>query len=367
MMMKHGEFASREDSPEAYRQYLNHPWTRHAGQARRSLNDLSEAEWERDAKNSDSEEVIESFINKYKDGPYVALAKERLQIARAWTPIKNTPDPHTLYAFLSNYPDAAFKSLARNALKTLDDRAWQLAVTVGSREDISRYITIWSAFAGRHLPDAQIKLTELDDDSAWNTANLEDTLEAYRRYLANRSWTRHVDQARKRRDELTEAASNDNRPKPDPKIQRTYWDLGEKDPEFKCGEPSTMYSITEGDNVKFYYEAPSECIRDLPVHKGTLKFEGEKNGQWYQGKAYVFTKYCGGKSIGYEVSGSENVDHTLITLRGQAPVIEKETCRVHHLTWDSKNSTLEFKAQIPLESKITAKVKQGEKNNARGF
>ena len=323
--------------------------------AENSLQRLAEREWEREIKSTDSEERIERFINNYKEGPYVTLAQERLKVARAWTSIKNTTDPRTLFDFLSYHHNSVFVELARDSLRRLDDRAWQLAVSAGTREAITTYQNTWSAFSGRHLQDAQIKLNELDDDDAWNTASLEDTPEAYRRYLANRSWTRHVAQAHKRLDELSEAASNADR--------RTYWDLHENDPEVKCVAISTMYSITEGAVVKFYYEIPSKCMKDLPVNKDTLKFEGEKNGKWYQGKAYVFTKYCGGKSIGYDMSGSENDDHTLITLRGPAPVIEKETCRVHHRTWDSMNSTLEFKARIPVESKITAKAKRGDKNN----
>jgi hypothetical protein len=61
------------------------------------------------------------------------------------------------------------------------------------------------------------------------------------------------------------------------------------------------------------------------------------------------------------MSGTENENHTLITLRGPAPVINIKTCRIHDLTWDSNNSALEFKAQIPAER--TAKTKQSDKNN----
>ena len=344
--------ATREDTPEAYRQYLNHSWTRHAGQAQRRLDELAAAEWEREVKSTDSEKVLESFINRYKEGSYVRLAQERLQIAIAWTSIKNTTDPHTLSAFLANYHDSIFEKLAKDALRELDNHAWQLAANASTRETISRYITIWSAFSGRHLQDAQIKLNELDDDDAWNMASLENTPEAYRQYL-NHPWTRHVAQAHKRLDELSEAASIADR--------RTYWDLYENDPEIKCAAISTMYSITEGAVVKFYYENPSECMRALFVSKDTLKFEGKKNGQWYRGKAYVFTRQCPGKSIGYDVGGSENYDHTLVTLRGPAPVIEKKTCRIRDLKEDSENSTLEFKARISVER--SAKIKPGDKNN----
>ena len=119
-----------------------------------------------------------------------------------------------------------------------------------------------------------------------------------------------------------------------------------------------MYSITEGKVVKFYYEIPRKCMKDLLVNKDTLKFEGTKNGQRYRGKAYVFTRECGGKNIEYDVSGSENDNHTLVILGGPAPVIEPETCQLLGGTPYSENSTLEFKAQ----TSVTAKTKQGDKN-----
>ena len=298
--------ASREDSPETYRQYLNHPWARHAVQAHKRLDELSEAEWEREVKNTDGEEVLEKFIGRYKEGPYVTLAQERLQIARAWTSIKNTTDPHALSAFLSKYHDPIFEKLANNSLQRLDDRAWQVALSAGTGDALEAYVKIWSALRppGRHVEEAKKRLSELE---------------------------------------------------------RTYWSLYENDPEAECpgtSRTSTMYSITEGDVVKFYYDIPSKCMQALFVKKDTLKFGGTKNGQSYHGKAYVFTKYCGGKSIGYDVSGSENYDHTLVTLSGPAPVIEQGTCRVVGRTPDSENSTLEFKARRTAKAKPSDKPDQ---------
>ena len=313
-----------------------------------ALQRLATKEWEREVKNTDSEEALEKFIDRYKEGPYVALAQEKLRVAQAWTPIENTNDPHTLSAFLSKYHDPVFEKLAQNSLRRLDDRDWELALKKRTRDAFATYVETWSAFSGRHIQEAQTKLNELDDDDAWKTVSHEDTAEAYRRYLANPSWTRHVAQARKRLDDLLEAA------------KLTYWDLYDNDPEAPRAAISTMYSITEGNQVKFYYENPSKYMQAL-VNKGTLKFEGTKNGRLYEGKAYVFTEYRRGKSFGYDVSGSEHDDHTLITLRGQAPVVDPETCRAHHFTWDSNNSTLKFKAQIPAER--SAKIKPGDKNN----
>ena len=85
--------ASRLDSAESYWQYLHHPWTRHASEARKRIEELAETDWNHEAKNSDSEERIADFINKYKEGPYVTLAQKRLKVARAWTAIKDSTAP----------------------------------------------------------------------------------------------------------------------------------------------------------------------------------------------------------------------------------------------------------------------------------
>ena len=168
------------------------------------LSSTAKTEYEHDVENTDSEQRIDNFIKKYKDGPYVTRAQERLKVARAWTSIKNTTDPRTLFEFLSNNDDPIFKELAQNSLQGLDDGAWQLAKSAGTREAISRYITTWSVFRGRHLQDGQIKLRELDDDDAWRVASREDSPEAYREYL-NHPWTQHAGQAQKRFEELAAA------------------------------------------------------------------------------------------------------------------------------------------------------------------
>lgn len=127
---------------------------------------------------------------------------------------------------------------------------------------------------------------------------------------------------------------------------RAYWDMYNKDSDAL----SVMYSLSDGNAIRFYYERPSKYLKGL-VTKDTLKFEGEKNGNQYHGTAYVFTEYCGGKSLGYEMNGSEDNNGTSIILQGQAPVFDTETCRVHHFTWDSNNSSLEFRER-------TAKAKR---------
>ena len=55
------------------------------------FSNTAKTEWEREVQFTESEERIEDFINKYQEGPYVTLARKRLEVAGAWTAIKNTP------------------------------------------------------------------------------------------------------------------------------------------------------------------------------------------------------------------------------------------------------------------------------------
>ena len=56
-----------------------------------------------------------------------------------------------------------------------------------------------------------------------------------------------------------------------------------------------------------------------------MLFDGEKNGDWYFGIAYIFSKNCG--RLSYRVEGPVAVDQKSVTMTGQAPKVN-ETCAV---------------------------------------
>ena len=85
---------------------------------------------------------------------------------------------------------------------------------------------------------------------------------------------------------------------------------------------STVYLESSGSSRKFYYEAPRA---GLSVKRGTLLFNGVKNGDQYSGTAYVFSKECG--PIGYSVSGTVSTDQRSVTMIGKAPRRDAN-CRV---------------------------------------
>ena len=59
--------------------------------------------------------------------------------------------------------------------------------------------------------------------------------------------------------------------------------------------------------------------------KGTVFFEGRKEGDIYVGTAHVFSKSCG--AMAYPVKGNVTDDDQLVTLRGRVPVLD-EDCEV---------------------------------------
>jgi hypothetical protein len=104
---------------------------------------------------------------------------------------------------------------------------------------------------------------------------------------------------------------------------------------------SIMSLVSKEDAVEINYESPTVEMQSLGIIKGTPKFKGKRNGQQYNGIAYVYSKQCS-KGFDYGVKGNETADHMLITLKGKAPVRLDNTCRVHHYDETAAGSILEF-------------------------
>ena len=84
-----------------------------------------------------------------------------------------------------------------------------------------------------------------------------------------------------------------------------------------------------GATRKFYYSTPRS---GLPVTKGTLLFDGRKEGDRYSGIAYIFSSRCAARS--YQVSGPVAADQKSVTLYGKAPRVDA-TCKVTGHTDDA--------------------------------
>ena len=101
---------------------------------------------------------------------------------------------------------------------------------------------------------------------------------------------------------------------------------------------SLMRLVANGVTRKFLYEKPREGILKAGAKQGSVVFEGTRDGETYEGMAYIFASGC--KPQGYRVSGTIANGERRITLQGQAPKIG-DKCKPH----GSKDDTLVFDLQ----------------------
>ncbi len=86
---------------------------------------------------------------------------------------------------------------------------------------------------------------------------------------------------------------------------------------------SLMRLQANGNDRWLYYENPRAVLRQAGVYTGTLLFEGRKSGNWYSGEARVFSKYCPGDPLIYDVQGPVRADQLHVTVRGTREVYKK--------------------------------------------
>ena len=88
---------------------------------------------------------------------------------------------------------------------------------------------------------------------------------------------------------------------------------------------SVVYLIADGAIRRLYYEIPLSELAAAGVKKGTLFFDGKKNGNHYIGRAYTFAAKC--KPMGFPVNGDISDDEKQVTLRGKVPKLNS-SCKV---------------------------------------
>lgn len=83
---------------------------------------------------------------------------------------------------------------------------------------------------------------------------------------------------------------------------------------------SLMRLEARGNRRWFYYESPRSVLRKAGVRRGTLLFDGVKDGNWYSGTARVYSKFCPGAPLEYFVEGPVRSDQLRVTVRGTRKV-----------------------------------------------
>ncbi len=86
---------------------------------------------------------------------------------------------------------------------------------------------------------------------------------------------------------------------------------------------SLMRLKASGNQRWFYFERPRGVLRRAGVVRGTLLFNGVKDGNWYSGTARVFSKYCPGSPLEYFVEGPVRADQLRVTVSGSREVHER--------------------------------------------
>jgi hypothetical protein len=89
---------------------------------------------------------------------------------------------------------------------------------------------------------------------------------------------------------------------------------------------SLMSLNSDGISRQFKYYQPRDGLEKAGITKGTLLFAGEKTGNSYTGVAYTFTARCG--RFSFNVSGPISDDSTSVTMTGEKPKIDLQTCTV---------------------------------------
>jgi hypothetical protein len=87
---------------------------------------------------------------------------------------------------------------------------------------------------------------------------------------------------------------------------------------------STVYLVAEGRSRKFFYKEPRPGMLSAGAKPGSLVFEGEANGNQYQGTAHLFNRHCGLSR--YQVSGPILDNYRRVELHGRAPRMDDD-CR----------------------------------------
>lgn len=89
---------------------------------------------------------------------------------------------------------------------------------------------------------------------------------------------------------------------------------------------SVMYLTADGPGRRFFYFRPRPGLVQSGAQVGSLLFAGEKSGEQYSGTAYIFAGACG--TFPYQVSGLVSNDDQKVTMRGQAPRVDRSNCSV---------------------------------------
>ena len=290
------------------------------------------------------------------DGTFLAQANERIAVVNGLARPNLSDGSRTFVGFSALPGKTASDGIGRNSpftaamLEFLPARGLDLNDVFDQVTDRVRIATAGSQVPQSFLSGGAGSLTLLAGDVAvasgnagdttieerdYDRASRLDTIQSYRAFLAVYPGGLYAQFAKGRMEELENAVPAKATELPD----KPPAAMAEPAPEgAKPGESgrvegspgpskpastlwdhngSTVRLVAEGSLRRFLYVSPRKGMLDAGATRGTLLFEGERQGMLYAGTAYVFSKTCG--PIGYWVEGSVSSDQRRVELKGQAP------------------------------------------------
>ena len=185
--------------------------------------DESEAWQETQSQNTIA--AYEGFIQQYPEGEYIEEAKTALAKAEkagddaAWKVAEETNDETAYQAYLDEYNKGAYRKQAEQKIKDLknqaanaeqrkrDDAAWQTAQGNNTIYSYNKYLSDFPS--GKYRRTAQRERDKLDqaekdrkDYNAWTTAKNTNTIDAYDKYLDDYRYGKYRSEAIQKRNTL---------------------------------------------------------------------------------------------------------------------------------------------------------------------
>lgn len=178
----------------------------------------------RDSGSGNSEAGMRSYLERFPEGIYASIARERIaeidarraaeRDLRAWRQVRSANTIDGYRAYLREFPNGEYRDEARARLRSLEEenvnrrdlQAWRQA---RNADTIEAYRTYLQRFEnGQYRDVARARIREIQDDwergdeRAWREATNVDTIPAYRAYLGAYRNGRFRDDAQARIAEL---------------------------------------------------------------------------------------------------------------------------------------------------------------------
>lgn len=147
------------------------------------------------AKSQNSKNVYESFLYKYPNGKWVALAREALSCLEemdAWKQCLDVDNSTVYENYLAKYPKGNHREMADSLYKTrLDEETWAAADTK------DKLIAYQKAFPlGLHISEASARLADIVETEVWSEVASDNTVLSFKDYLSKYPDGKYVDEAK---------------------------------------------------------------------------------------------------------------------------------------------------------------------------